>query len=1144
MLRSFIAVLLLTTTTISFAAPPILLEIDEPTTAASPGQIFLSSGWTTKNTNYTGSRGGQEVNADYNGSMFKRLRTAHMDDYATSGEGYGVPGAGTNMFLTLTLPATNTFTSASVFFLMHRQGQIADIFVDDVLVKTFDTFANSGRPYGSIAAQIQEVVISSTLAPGTHVIKIVNTGRISHSNRNESTVDGRGVQVALDCFRLGDFAFGTVRGTITDRFNQPVGHAKLSINSTVGPLLDPTGTQTLFYTDGHGRYSLSGLQRGSSYTLQVLDRAFTTSQTITIPTTGDGTLIQDFSGGKNININRPRIGIPAFVNKGSTFQIEADASDTATGWIAKLKNSYKTINLPIISSTYGATQIWNGTRPGWLITVSVPASAGHDLWNLELQATIGGSASTRTEANAVSVAESFDKSYYIGHLTDSHIKAQREMTRLVNCYSAMSVIGPQAIAMSGDLIDIHSHAQAYDAYYEMGKNCEVPLLWGPGNHDILGSDTFGQELWNRLLAQRQFAANMGPSFVLSHDNTMGTNTFCNAAWNQSFASSTDKVRMVMQHIRGSGSGDQSFEPRSPKAPHFYFFGHWHVNSASLLNTVPYIISQDTSSSYPVYGKIARFNRDGSGNWSLGTYGYPGTTSSAGIPLSTGDSAINVTRSFAGINNGSLSSNTVTIVNKTRERFEHGRARFVMEKGHYVVSSGNGQIIDQYDSDDAMKTIVQVKVDVAASATEGTSTPTAVTIFRDAGGPPPPIVVSFQDGVSGYTGTMDTYLDGIKTTTVMGAKTNIEVRLTPGTEDNRTLLRFDLSSIPVNATVSSAKLTLTCIRANGCGSGEKMTMGIVTSPWLENRTFAEGVPTTTLSTIPMADLNSYDSGTPPLPLPLVIDNGGLETVVQNWIQNPTQNYGILLTSSFTLNFGMASREIPTISQRPRLEIIYRTAAGGSAPSVAIVSPIDNGMVTNDVMVVAGTASDEGSVTGVTVNGKPASTSNGFLNWTCVITNSVGGTNTLNAIATDDSSTTSSHSTKYVYLNDTFDSNLDQIADRWQVIHFGFGFTGLPQAAANADPDADGNSNLVEFKAGTLPGDRSSNYYVTSQSIPSLNQFSVTWNSVIGKSYMPQWSDNMTNWTDGVLSPITASGPSTTWTDTDATPSKRFYRIKIP
>jgi hypothetical protein len=127
--------------------------------------------------------------------------------------------------------------------------------------------------------------------------------------------------------------------------------------------------------------------------------------------------------------------------------------------------------------------------------------------------------------------------------------------------------------------------------------------------------------------------------------------------------------------------------------------------------------------------------------------------------------------------------------------------------------------------------------------------------------------------------------------------------------------------------------------------------------------------------------------------------------------------------------------------------------------------------------------------------------------------------------------------------SFDSNKDEILDRWQIEHFGYNFVSDPHAAASADPDGDGCSNLSEYQAGTNPTSRASWLSIQSEQLSSSN-FDIQWSSVIGKKYQVQSSSNLTSWAD-TGSTVTASSTSTTWRDSSIPTSttRRFYRVKV-
>jgi hypothetical protein len=60
----------------------------------------------------------------------------------------------------------------------------------------------------------------------------------------------------------------------------------------------------------------------------------------------------------------------------------------------------------------------------------------------------------------------------------------------------------------------------------------------------------------------------------------------------------------------------------------------------------------------------------------------------------------------------LATHSVTIINDLPEEFYDGRVRFVLPKGSYR-SATNGVVLAEYDSADATKTAVLVKVDIPA-----------------------------------------------------------------------------------------------------------------------------------------------------------------------------------------------------------------------------------------------------------------------------------------------------------------------------------------------------------------------------------------------------------------------------------------------
>lgn len=120
--------------------------------------------------------------------------------------------------------------------------------------------------------------------------------------------------------------------------------------------------------------------------------------------------------------------------------------------------------------------------------------------------------------------------------------------------------------------------------------------------------------------------------------------------------------------------------------------------------------------------------------------------------------------------------------------------------------------------------------VGCGKNDSTTGPTGPT------GPPGPIVTqaSLQNGVfptGSYNGELDTWLDSANTVTPQNSTSYRRVKVgntinvsEPSNNYSRVLFRFDVSSIPVNATIEEAKLLLTTESTTNLGSSS-VTVGL-------------------------------------------------------------------------------------------------------------------------------------------------------------------------------------------------------------------------------------------------------------------------------------------------------------------------------
>ena len=120
----------------------------------------------------------------------------------------------------------------------------------------------------------------------------------------------------------------------------------------------------------------------------------------------------------------------------------------------------------------------------------------------------------------------------------------------------------------------------------------------------------------------------------------------------------------------------------------------------------------------------------------------------------------------------------------------------------------------------------------------------------------------------------------------------------------------------------------------------------------------------------------------------------------------------------------------------------------------------------------------------------------------------------------------------------DSDEDGLPDSWENLYFG-NLTKGP----NDDSDGDGQSNEIEYLAGTLPNSGASRFAAKIAST-GLNQLTLTWPSVPGKTYGIETNLTLVGaWTQLVAVPAALSPATTTSYAVTPAGSRKFYRVRL-
>jgi hypothetical protein len=205
--------------------------------------------------------------------------------------------------------------------------------------------------------------------------------------------------------------------------------------------------------------------------------------------------------------------------------------------------------------------------------------------------------------------------------------------------------------------------------------------------------------------------------------------------------------------------------------------------------------------------------------------------------------------------------------------------------------------------------VVIRLALGALVVTGCNVPAVDYLVADAGLPS----TTFRQGLDGYNGTQDTFIDMAQSSTNFGDAINLRWTL----ENNvHTLLRFDgiMDRIPPNATIRDALLEIYVINA---GSPSGMLYEI-TGNWTESTTYS------TFGATP-----GVQAGEDRTSMQIGIISGAamgaasfhVGASISRWKQNPTLNKGWVFIPNDINRVDIASSENPTQLYRPALTIVY-------------------------------------------------------------------------------------------------------------------------------------------------------------------------------------------------------------------------------
>lgn len=184
-----------------------------------------------------------------------------------------------------------------------------------------------------------------------------------------------------------------------------------------------------------------------------------------------------------------------------------------------------------------------------------------------------------------------------------------------------------------------------------------------------------------------------------------------------------------------------------------------------------------------------------------------------------------------------------------------------------------------------------------------------------------------------TSAKDTHIYEFKPTFNYSNNVNLIVSAVAG-KNEHSLIQFNLSSIPTDHTISSAKLEL--YENTGVWNSTTVNVHRVTTNWNEANSNWTEANTSNNWITNGGDFDSKISATTTTTGALGVVNWDITALVESWVNGGVANYGLLLRTTLTGEGAQfSSSNTPIAANRPKLTITYKCECGkvcGAAPFI--------------------------------------------------------------------------------------------------------------------------------------------------------------------------------------------------------------------
>lgn len=240
-------------------------------------------------------------------------------------------------------------------------------------------------------------------------------------------------------------------------------------------------------------------------------------------------------------ITSPLPSVPVIQERGKTFEIKVNLSSDASDWRVWISTSYHEVPLTTDSALY------DDSAKTWGLSVKIPSTAEIELYNLIVQAKVGGVAENYTQPRAVQVISHFPTKFKFVVINDvtgtaSHQVALRILGKAIE---EINLINPSFVLFTGDLVNTGGHESEYQMFYDYLQMFEVPTYVAPGNHELYEDEE--RVNYRRYIGPPYYSFNFGTYHIVTIDSGFGEIDSTQLDWvREDLASHANSTQIFMQ----------------------------------------------------------------------------------------------------------------------------------------------------------------------------------------------------------------------------------------------------------------------------------------------------------------------------------------------------------------------------------------------------------------------------------------------------------------------------------------------------------------------------------------------------------------------------------------------------------------------